>query len=142
MSDDSDVARLAADLRLTLGRLIRRARRESTLLPLGQAAVLGHLDQTGPMTTRDLAAAERVRHQSMARTVRQLVDQGYVEARPHPSDGRMILLAVAPAGLKALTEQRERREGWLADAIEHALSPPERRTLHQSIALLDRLTEH
>jgi hypothetical protein len=124
MSPDAedDVARLAADLRLTLGRLVRRARAESTLLPVGQTAVLGRLDREGPMTTSDLAAAERVRPQSMARTV--------------------SLLRIAPAGLKTLTAQRLGREGWLAEALSTELSAAERRALGKSVALLDRLTDH
>lgn len=142
MSDDADeIARLAADLRLTLGRLVRRARAESTLLPVGQTAVLGRLDREGPMTTSDLAAAERVRPQSMARTVALLQQEGFIEGAPHPTDGRKTLLRIAPAGLKKLTAQREGREGWLAQALATELSAAERRSLDKSVALLARLTD-
>jgi DNA-binding MarR family transcriptional regulator len=139
---DDDIARTATDLRLVLGRLVRRARRESSVLPLSQMAVLGHFDRGGPMTTSELAAAERVRPQSMARTVALLGGAGLVDARPHPEDGRKTLLAISTTGLATLTAQRERREGWLAEAIERELTPAERRTLTRSIALLERLTEH
>jgi DNA-binding MarR family transcriptional regulator len=143
MSDDADeIARLAADLRLTLGRLVRRARAESTLLPVGQTAVLGRLDREGPMTTSDLAAAERVRPQSMARTVALLQQEGFIEGEPHPTDGRKTLLRIAPAGLEKLTAQREGREGWLAQALATELSAAERRSLDKSVALLARLTDH
>jgi DNA-binding MarR family transcriptional regulator len=142
MPDDADdVARLAADLRLTLGRLVRRARAESTLLPVGQTAVLGRLDREGPMTTSDLAAAERVRPQSMARTVALLQQEGFVVGEPHPTDGRKTLLKIAPAGLETLTVQRQGREGWLAEALEAELSAAERRSLRRTVALLDRLTD-
>ena len=139
--EHDDIAGTAADLRLVLGRLVRRVRRESSVLPLSQMAVLGHLDRNGPQTTSDLAAAERVRPQSMARTVTLLTGERLIDARPHPSDGRKTLLAISPAGLATLTAQRERREGWLAEAIERELTAAERRTLTQSIALLERLTE-
>jgi DNA-binding MarR family transcriptional regulator len=138
---DDDVARLAADLRLTLGRLVRRARAESTLLPVGQTAVLGRLDREGPMTTSDLAAAERVRPQSMARTVALLQGEGLIGGEPHPTDGRKTLLRIAPAGLEKLVAQREGREHWLAEALEAELSVAERKTLRRSVPLLDRLTE-
>jgi DNA-binding MarR family transcriptional regulator len=142
MPDDADdVARLAADLRLTLGRLVRRARAESTLLPVGQTAVLGRLDREGPMTTSDLAAAERVRPQSMARTVALLQQEGFIVGEPHPTDGRKTLLKIAPAGLEKLTVQRQGREGWLAEALEGELSAAERRSLRKTVALLDRLTD-
>lgn len=138
---DDDVARLAADLRLTLGRLVRRARAESTLLPVGQTAVLGRLDREGPMTTSDLAAAEKVRPQSMARTVSLLQGEGLIAGEPHPTDGRKTLLRIAPAGLEMLVAQREGREHWLAEVLEHELTATERKTLRKAVPLLDRLTE-
>jgi DNA-binding MarR family transcriptional regulator len=135
-----DVARTAADLRLVIGRLVRQVRQEATL-PMGQAAVLGHLDRTGPMTTSDLAAAERVRPQSMARTVARLVELGLVEQASHPTDRRKVLISATAAGRAALEEQRERRAGWLAEAITEKLTPAEQRTLARSVELLGRLTE-
>lgn len=138
---EDDVARLAADLRLTLGRLVRRARAESTLLPVGQTAVLGRLDREGPMTTSDLAAAEKVRPQSMARTVSLLQDEGFIAGEPHPTDGRKTLLRIAPAGLEKLVAQRDGREHWLAEVLAGELTATERKTLRKSVALLDRLTE-
>lgn len=138
---DDDVARLASDLRLTLGRLVRRARAESTLLPVGQTAVLGRLDREGPMTTSDLAAAEKVRPQSMARTVSLLQDEGFVAGEPHPTDGRKTLLRIAPAGLEKLVAQRDGREHWLAEVLTSELTAAERKSLRKTVVLLDRLTE-
>lgn len=139
---EDDVARLASDLRLTVGRLVRRVRAESSLMPVGQTAVLGRLDREGPMTTSDLAAAERVRPQSMARTVSLLQDEGFVESEAHPTDGRKTLLRIAPAGLEKLVAQREGREHWLAEALETQLTAAERRALRKSMILLDRLADH
>lgn len=138
---EDDVARLASDLRLTLGRLVRRARAESTLLPVGQTAVLGRLDREGPMTTSDLAAAEKVRPQSMARTVSLLQDEGFIAGEPHPTDGRKTLLRIAPAGLEKLVAQRDGREHWLAEALAGELTAAERKALRKTVVLLDRLTE-
>jgi len=138
---EDDVARLASDLRLTLGRLVRRARAESTLLPVGQTAVLGRLDREGPMTTSDLAAAEKVRPQSMARTVSLLQDEGFIAGEPHPTDGRKTLLRIAPAGLEKLVAQRDGREHWLAEALANELTAAERKALRKTVGLLDRLTE-
>jgi DNA-binding MarR family transcriptional regulator len=138
---EDDVARLASDLRLTLGRLVRRVRAESSLMPVGQTAVLGRLEREGPMTTSDLAAVERVRPQSMARTVTLLQDEGFIESEPHPTDGRKTLLRIAPVGLDTLHAQREAREHWLAEALEHELTIAERRALRKTMTLFDRLTD-
>ena len=77
----------ASELRVVLGRLVRRLRAENTF-PATQVAVLARLERDGPQTTSALAAAERVRPQSMAQTVAELRASGFVRRRPHPIDGR------------------------------------------------------
>jgi DNA-binding MarR family transcriptional regulator len=138
---DDDIARLATELRLTVGRLVRRVRAESSLMPVGQTAVLGRLDREGPLTTSDLAAAERVRPQSMARTVSLLQEEGLIDAAPHPSDGRKTLLTISRPGLEKLSAQRQGREDWLAQALASELSAAERKAIAKGLPLFDRLTE-
>ncbi|GAA0354901.1 MarR family transcriptional regulator [Actinoallomurus spadix] len=139
--DEVDVNEVAHELRLVVGRLVRRARRPEDL-PTPQAAVLGHLDREGPMTTAELAERQHVRHQSMARTVGRLTDLGLITAGPHPSDARKTLLTVTDAGRAELRSQRTRRAGWLAEAIASELDPRERRDLVRAVALLARLADH
>ncbi|MFE9462840.1 MarR family winged helix-turn-helix transcriptional regulator [Streptomyces virginiae] len=134
----SEAAVIAAELRIAMGRLIRRVKDEDRI-PLGQAAVLGALDRNGPMTTSDLAADQRVRPQSMARAVGLLMDQDLVTRRPHPTDGRKSLVELSDAGRTALEAERGRRAGWLAQAIEAELTDGERALLARSTALLERL---
>jgi len=135
---DADVAETANELRLAVGLLVRRVRAESPF-PVGQLAVLGVLDREGPQTTTQLAAAQLVRHQSMARTVAQLVELGWVQAGPHPSDGRKTQLSLTDAGREHLRFVRGRREDWLAGRIVAELTPAERRTLADSASLIARL---
>ncbi|MFF8261514.1 MarR family winged helix-turn-helix transcriptional regulator [Streptomyces virginiae] len=134
----SEAAVIAAELRIAMGRLIRRVKDEDRI-PLGQAAVLGALDRNGPMTTSDLAADQRVRPQSMARAVGLLMEQDLVTRRPHPTDGRKSLVELSDAGRTALEAERGRRAGWLAQAIEAELTDEERALLALSTALLERL---
>ena len=131
-------ARAAAYLRLVLGRLVRRVRAESSV-PLGQLAVLGLLERDGPQSTADLAAAQLVRHQSMARTVSLLVRAGAVDQRADPSDGRKTVLRITPAGLLLLEHERERRVDWLARAIAGELGEEELPALVRATDLLARL---
>ena len=65
----------AADLRLVLGRSLRRIR-ASIGSPFGHGAVLGRLDREGPHTTAALAAAENMRPQSMAQFIAELESEG------------------------------------------------------------------
>jgi DNA-binding MarR family transcriptional regulator len=135
-----DVVHTAAELRVTIGSLVRAARTRDPM-PLAQAGALGYLDREGPMTTSDLAARQQVRQQSMARTISQLVAAGFVRQRPHPSDGRKILIEITDEGRGALEERRGRRVEWLTEAIETRLTPDEQRLLAEAVKLLGRLTD-
>ena len=97
-------------------------------------AVLGRLDREGPASTSDLAAAERMRPQSMAQTVRDLEAAGLVSRRPDPDDGRRALVELTPAGLERLHTTRARREGWLAEMLEREFTAAERETLRAALA--------
>jgi DNA-binding MarR family transcriptional regulator len=104
-------------------------------------AVLGRLDRDGPLTTVELASAERVRPQSMGQTVAELESQGLISRKPDEFDRRRMLLELTGAGRTTLTEDRKRREGWLAEAIERDFSAAEQDVLARSVRLLERLTE-
>ncbi len=140
MPDDDDPALLASELRAVLGQLVRRLRTQHRF-PLAQGTVLGRLDRQGAMGVSDLAAAERVRPQSMAQTVADLESAGMVTRRPDPCDGRRALVELTPHGLATLQADRRDREGWLARTIAEDLDPAERVTLHRSVELLRRLAD-
>lgn len=133
-------AKTAAELRVALGRLVRRVRAGGTL-PLGKLAVLGLLERDGPQTTTELAAARLVRHQSMARTVGLLVAGGLIGQRAHPTDARKRQLEILSPGRALLEEERERRVDWLATAIDASLSSSEHRSLAEAVELLERLAD-
>ncbi len=137
----TDPDALASDLRVAIGRLVRRLRAERRGLGLSQVTVLARLDRGGPATTSDLAAGESVRPQSMADTVASLVEAHLVRRSPDPGDGRRVLITLTDAGREALADDRRRREGWLAAAIERDLTPQERAVLDQATRLLDRLAD-
>ncbi|MET9494373.1 MarR family transcriptional regulator [Streptomyces sp. NPDC006552] len=65
---------------------------------LGEAAILGHLDRSGPQTTADLVQRRGVSHRSTANSVTVVLGGGLVRAEPHPTDGRKLLLHVTEDG--------------------------------------------
>jgi DNA-binding MarR family transcriptional regulator len=136
----TDSALLASELRLILGRLIRRMRSEGRI-PIAQLAVLGRLDRGGPATVSALATAERVRPQSMSQTVSELEADGLVTRRPDPTDRRQLLVELTEAGNATLADERRHREGWLARAIAEDLSPAERRSVEAALEPLRRLAD-
>jgi DNA-binding MarR family transcriptional regulator len=133
-------AELAHDLRETLGRVLRRLRAEPGP-PLGQMAVLSRLDREGPASISDLAAADRMRPQSMAQTVHELQRAGLVSRRPDPADGRRSFVELTPAGLETLKATRARREDWLTRALDSELSADERELVRRTLALLGRVAD-
>jgi DNA-binding MarR family transcriptional regulator len=133
-------AELAHELRETIGRLVRRLRQEPGP-PAPQLAVLGRLEREGAASISDLAAAERMRPQSMAQTVHDLEAAGLVSRRPDPDDRRRQLVELTGAGRELLRTTRARREGWLTDALERELSAEERAALARALALLGRVAD-
>jgi DNA-binding MarR family transcriptional regulator len=139
-ADPATTAQLAHELRETIGRVIRRLRAEPGP-PFAQLAVLGRLDREGPGSISDLAAADRMRPQSMAQTVRDLEDAGLVSRRPDPGDGRRSFVELTPAGLDALQSTRAAREDWLTHTLDRELDAGERELLHEALALLRRVAD-
>ena len=131
---------LASTLRLAVMRLARRMRAEraDTSLTLSQLAALATLERHGPLTPRELAAAERVRPPSMTRLAASLEDAGLVTRTAHPTDGRQVLLAASPAGVALLREDRRRRDAWLAQRLRE-LDRDDRDVLRRAAEVLDRL---
>ena len=140
MPSRTDPALTASELRVVIGHLVRRLRQEHGF-PLSHGAVLGRLDRGGSQSVSDLAAAERVRPQSMAQTVSDLEADGLVERRPDPQDRRRALVSLTEQGIATLQAERRQREGWLARAITDDLSPEEQAVLRDAVELLRRLAE-
>jgi DNA-binding MarR family transcriptional regulator len=134
-----DTTRLASELRIVLGQLMRRLRAEHRF-SLSQGAVLGRLDREGTRSIGDLALAERVRPQSMAQT--DLESCGLIARRTDPADARRTLVELTDEGRETLQADRRQREGWLARAIAEDLAPAEQELLVRAIALLERLSSN
>jgi DNA-binding MarR family transcriptional regulator len=140
MASPVDVSLTASELRVVLGQLMRRLRAEHRF-SLAHGSVLGRLDREGAMSTSDLAAAERVRPQSMAQTVSELEADGLVSRRPDPADGRRALLELTEEGRLTLQRERRQREGWLIQAIADGFDEQEQRVLAEAVPLLARLAD-
>jgi DNA-binding MarR family transcriptional regulator len=140
MRAKADPAMLAGDLRVVLGQLMRRLRAEHGF-SLSQGAVLGRLDREGSRSVSDLAAAERVRPQSMAQTVGDLEADGLVARAPDPTDRRRALVSLTDAGRATLRADREKRDGWLAQGMAEHLTPEEQDILARAVPLLRRLID-
>lgn len=135
-----DVEDLAHDLRLVTGALVRSIEGGNTLPPI-TSAVLGVLARQGAMTSSDLAARRRVRPQTMAVTVKELLDAGYVATSPHPVDGRKILLDLTDTGRTAVLTDRSGRVRRIAEGLGGGVSAQDLATLEAAVPVLARLVD-
>jgi DNA-binding MarR family transcriptional regulator len=134
---------LAGDLRVVIGKLIRRLREQASAgdFTPSQAAVLVRLERDGPATVTTLARAEGVRPQSMGATVAVLEEAGLVVGAPDPADGRQTILSLTAACRKRIKDSRAAREDWLFQAIRTQLTSAEQEKLAGCVELLQRLVD-
>ncbi len=130
----------AIELAQSIGLLIRRVRSAAASheLSLTEAAVLKRLDLDGPSTTADLARAECMKPQSMGSTIATLEEQGLVERKPHPTDGRQLSVHVTAKGRAVRISQRDAKRTWIAEAIAQ-LDESDRETLFRAGEIMRKL---
>ncbi|MFC1418978.1 MarR family winged helix-turn-helix transcriptional regulator [Streptacidiphilus cavernicola] len=135
--------RAASDVRVVFSRLRRRLRDtyDTEGLTPTQTSALSRLSKEGPRSASDLAAAERVRPQSMAATLAALEERALIQRRPDPDDGRRQLVSVSGTGQAFLEDKRRASEEWLARSLQERCTEAERQTLIEALALLERLAQ-
>jgi len=81
---------------------------DDALRPLGtsvaQCSVLFHLDLHGSLSAADLSRLIHVTPQGIASTVRRLAEAGWIDRRPHPVHGRVVLLTLTENGQRVLRD--------------------------------------
>lgn len=138
---DVDLGELAARLRLSVTRLARRLRQESTTghTP-SQLSALSVIVNHGPLTLGALADHERVAPPSITKLVTKLEADGLVARRRDPDDGRVTYVSATTAGRALIEETRRRKTSWLAARIRE-LPPEEQACLAEVLDVLDHLTQ-
>jgi DNA-binding MarR family transcriptional regulator len=112
---DTDVSDFAQAVAL----LVRRMRAASAGhgLSLTESAVMGRLARDGAATTADLARAESVKPQTMGTVIASLEEMAVVERKPHPTDGRQVMIELTTKGAALRKSVKDERSAWLAQAI-------------------------
>jgi DNA-binding MarR family transcriptional regulator len=130
------------DFTQAVGLLVRRVRAASASheLSLTEAAVMARLAKGGPATTADLARAEGMKPQSMGTTIAALEEDGMVERKPHPTDGRQMNIELTAKGAAVRKSAKDARRTWLAQAITK-LDKQDQETLFTAGEIIKRLAE-
>jgi DNA-binding MarR family transcriptional regulator len=131
-----------ADLLRATGLLLRRLRSESnpSELTWSESIILARLEETGGMTTANIARRESVKPQSIGAALAVLEQEGLVRRRPHPTDGRQVLFALTEEGAATRRENAILKRQWISAAIAK-LDPQEQQTLIAAAALIKRLAD-
>lgn len=132
---------LATALRVAVMRLRRKLnfqRAQDHYLTANQLSVMGTLKIHGAMTIGEVALHEKVRPPSMTRTITSMEELGLVTREPHPSDRRLVVVRLLPAGEGIIRDDRKHRDAWLASRLT-ALTPEELETLRRAAPILERL---
>lgn len=139
----TDAAAVAQRVRIVFSRLRRRLQDASSVSGLSapQASALARLAMNEPASASQLAGAERVRPQSMAKTLAALQEQGLIRREADADDGRRQLLWLTDEGRAQAQGARASREEWLAEAIGERFTDAERAVIDQALTLLERVVD-
>jgi DNA-binding MarR family transcriptional regulator len=139
----ADVTQVANELRIVLGRIVRRLRQghEAGELTLSELSVLSRLERRGSLPAGVLAEQERISPQAMTTILAVLEDRGLAARDGDSRDGRRVNISATQAGTKLLAGRRSRNAQRMAQALDESLTPAERHQLLAAIPLLERLAE-
>jgi DNA-binding MarR family transcriptional regulator len=141
-----DPARTAVALSTALSRLRSRLRLAGgtfeTGLTITQLSTLQRVIDNGPLAGATLAQAEHIRPQSMWEIITVLAEEGLVERRPDPFDGRKLLVTATREGEQLVDQVLTSREAWLTRALTDLIDEREHRVLDEAVGLLNRLVEY
>lgn len=102
-------------------------------------SVLHTLHRRGPLRLTDLLATEQLKQPALTSLVAKLEQDGLVQRRPDPADGRASLLSLTDTGQELVRSRHSNRVAKLTALVEQ-LTPDERAVLEGSIDVLHRLT--
>jgi DNA-binding MarR family transcriptional regulator len=142
MIDSPAIPECASKLRKQMMLLVRRLRRETTPmeLPLSQLLLLSRIEQLGDDATPTmLAEQEGLRPQNLSALLRKLEEAGLVARAGDEQDRRKSRVHLSMVGMQVLTDNRNNRDNWLAQAMSASLTTDEINLLREAGPLLERL---
>jgi DNA-binding MarR family transcriptional regulator len=144
MAQAKDIETAVDEFALAVGLLLRRVRAEAPSeahdLSWTQKAVLVRLDKQGPATIAELARAEGVKPQSMSAAIALLEDQGMVERKADPADGRQMNIRLTVKGQAMHEATRDAKHRWLARTIA-GLDKQEQAILFKAGEIIKQIAE-
>ena len=144
MDTNSDTARLERALSSLVMRFGHRriaadiADATGHRLPAGAWALLDYVHLLGPLRVSDIAALHGVEVSTVTPRLQSLESAGLIERHRDPADGRVSMIAIGPAGRKALCLIHDAR----ADLMARALPADDLAALRALVPIIERLSDH
>ncbi len=136
MSDGQQLS--TGEILFALGTLsIRQRPRDLSLTAL---STLATIERTGPRRLGDLAVSEGVTQPSMSALVSQLEGLGLADRQTDPNDGRVVRVAITPAGREHLSALR-RAGASVFDVLVDKLTPRETASLRAVLPVFRRMLQ-
>jgi DNA-binding MarR family transcriptional regulator len=117
--------------------VVRRGLRDMSLTSLSTMATL---ERSGPRRITELAAIESVSQPGMTSVVTGLERSGYVTRRPDPTDQRVVLVDLSPAGVGYLQARRAAGAEVFSELIDK-LTETDAAALAAATGALERLAD-
>jgi DNA-binding MarR family transcriptional regulator len=103
-------------------------------------SVLHTLARRSPLRLGELTATEQVTQSAITQVVTRLENDGLVERRTDPRDGRAVLVHITPGGAEVVAARHADRVARLAPILRR-LSAEERSTIAAALPALRRIAE-
>ena len=126
-------------------RLNKRLRQEAQNHPdtWSQMLVLSAIDQMeGMATPSKIAEAENIRSSNLASLLKDLEARDLITRTPDTEDRRRTWIGLSKQGRCVLQASRQRRDEWLAEAVDACLTAGERKRLEAAGLLMDKLSSY
>ncbi len=102
---------------------------------------MGSLYQLGEQPPSTLAQLEKVTSQSMSQIINNLDEAGMISKTPSGADKRKVLLSLSPAGRAYVEDARDRKQEWLAHALQEKVNDKEKEVLTEALKILIKIIE-
>lgn len=103
-------------------------------------SVLHTLSRKGPMRLTELTATEQMTQPAITQMVRRLEEDGLLERRADPRDGRAVLVQLTPRGAQVIEVRRAARVEQLTSLLDR-LSSEERAAIASAVPALAHAIE-
>lgn len=146
-SGSGEIAALATELRITLGRIGRRFAQlyaeggTVSRLAFTEASVLMRLEREGPSSPGELARLENVTPQAVGSVLSALEAEGLIARNPDPNDGRKVIVEITGEGRRAFGARARSLTEHLERVLDQDLTATERRQIAAVLPLLERIGE-